>query len=178
LKYKSNTSYQALSASDINNFQDRVARGELDVNNRHPHFEELEFALQRFNDESRFSVVPSPDTIRNALNAISMATMRGVITVREAESLLSSEPGQPEEPFVQEVRRLIVMQPNESNITSFQGDVGQISIIHNNAIKEINSKNIPEESKSRVRKIVDFVKNHYSFLMRLADEALKRIPSS
>lgn len=74
-----------MSASDINNFQDRVSNGELVVDNIHPHFRALESALERFNLESQFSVVPSPDTIRNTLNAISMATMRGVITPRRAD---------------------------------------------------------------------------------------------
>jgi hypothetical protein len=167
-----------MSANDVNNFQDRVTNHELVVDRTHPHYPELDSALQRFNHESEFSVVPSPQTIRNTLNAISMATMRGVVRVGGAESLFSSQPGRPEEPFVQEIRRLIVMPPKESNTINIQGDVGEITIIHNNAVKEIDSKNIPEESKSRVRKIFDFVKNHYSFLMRLADEALKRIPSN
>jgi hypothetical protein len=168
-----------MSASDIYNFFDRVREGELIVDDRHPNYRALESALERFRHQEEISVAASPDVIRDTLNAISMATMRGVIKVRGAESLLSSEPGQPEEPFVREVRRLIVTPPRESTTSptiNIQGDVGEINIIYNNAIQDINSKNIPEERKSKLRQIVDVVRNEYPRILPFVLDALRRIP--
>jgi hypothetical protein len=101
--------------------------------------------------------------------------MQGVIRVPRAEALLRSEPGQPEEPFVRQVRQLIVTQPRGPTI-NIQGDVGQVTTNYDNAIHEIDSKNIPEETKTRLRRIADFVRNHYPLILPLVLEGLRRIP--
>jgi hypothetical protein len=100
-----------MSVNDINDFQDRVSQGELVVNNTHPNYGELDLAIKNFNDESKYSVVPSPDTIRSTLNAISMATMRGVITPRR-------------EDLEKLARKIIDKKVTEHDIDRVQGDSG------------------------------------------------------
>lgn len=103
-----------------------------------------------------------------------MAAMQGVIRVPRAEALLRSEPGQPEETFVREVRRLIVTQPREPTTTiNIQGGA-----TINNAIHEIDSMSIPEPSRRRLRQIIDFIRNEYPRIIPLVLDALRRIPSS
>ena len=71
--------------------------------------------------------------------------------VYACQDLRSNDLVRPEEPVVQEVRRMIVAEPRESNTTTIniQGDV-TIS----NAIQEIDSKYIPEQSKRRLIQIL------------------------
>jgi N-acyl-D-aspartate/D-glutamate deacylase len=69
-----------MSVNDINNIQDRITKGELLVDNTHVHYGQLDSALARFNDEQKYSFLVAPDIIRDTSNALSMATMRGVIT--------------------------------------------------------------------------------------------------
>jgi hypothetical protein len=95
--------------------------------------------------------------------------------------VLRSEPGQLEVSFVREILRLIVTLPRESTTTTtnnIQGNVGQITTIYNNIIQDIDSKNISEERKSRLRRLADFARTHYSFILPFLSEGLRRIPSS
>lgn len=94
--------------------------------------------------------------------------------------MLRSEPGQLEVPFVREILRLIVTSPGGSTATTtnVQGDVGQVTINYNNAIREIDSKNIPEETKTRLRRIADFLRNYYPPILLFVSEGLRRIPGA
>jgi hypothetical protein len=129
--------------SELQDYFRRVRDGELVVDRNHPAFGFLDVAIQRFNSETVGSDIVPPPAERDLLNAISTAAIQEVIREPRAGDLLRSEPGQPEEPFVSEVRRLIVTPPrNPATTVNIQGDV-----IINNAMREIDSKKIPEQSK-------------------------------
>ena len=163
-----------MSVAEIDDCFSRMREGELIIDNPHPDFGWFNLAIQRYRSATITSVVPSLDDIRDLLNAISMAAMQGVIIVPRAEALPRSEPGQPEETFVREVRRLIVTQLREPTATiNIQGGP-----TINNAIREIDSMSIPEPSRRRLRQIIDFVRKEYPRIIPLVLDALKRIPSS
>jgi hypothetical protein len=140
----------------------------------------VKLALQKYRAATMGAALAPPAVTQELLDAISIAAMQGVIRVPRAEDVLRSESGQLEEPFVREILRLIVASPGVSTATTtnIQGDVGQVTINYNNAIKEINSKNIPEETKTRLRRIADFLRNHYPPILLFVSEGLRRIPGA
>lgn len=69
-----------MSVNDIKDIQDTITNRQLMVDNKHPHYPELDSTLTRFNmDEENLALVDL-HTIRSTSNALSMAIMRGVIT--------------------------------------------------------------------------------------------------
>jgi hypothetical protein len=179
-----------MSASGVDDFVTKLAMDQyyidpkaFDDPNQAGILRELTAALIRYRLQSMASVVQSPHVVRDIISLIAIARSAGVVRTKGGggESSLkrqSDKPGE-EEIMLQLLKLIQKLSYSQGPTYNIEGDVGKITTIYANTVKEIeDAPNIPKEGKSRLKRFLENVKEKGPSLIPLTAALLKEALSS